>query len=124
MSKIIRTAVAVACVALAQELARQIGLMPQTASIQNLLIAPAYASSEIESRVKAIIALHLGLNERDIKLESGFVADLQADSLDTVEIIMALEEEFGLEIPDDAAVRMTTVEQAVTYVREHLPAAP
>ena len=73
----------------------------------------------IEQRVKKIVAEQLGVNEADIKNESSFVDDLGADSLDTVELVMALEEEFECEIPDDEAEKITTVRQAIDYVSAH-----
>ncbi len=73
--------------------------------------------SDIEQRVKKIVAEQLGVNEADIKNESSFVDDLGADSLDTVELVMALEEEFETEIPDDQAEKITTVQQAIDYIR-------
>ena len=72
--------------------------------------------SDIEQRVKKIVAEQLGVPEADIKIESSFVDDLGADSLDTVELVMALEEEFECDIPDDAAEKITTVQQAIDYV--------
>jgi len=74
----------------------------------------------IEQRVKKIVAEQLGVNEADIKNESSFVDDLGADSLDTVELVMALEEEFECEIPDEEAEKITTVQQAIDYVRNNL----
>jgi|UniRef100_E6QRZ0 acyl carrier protein len=73
----------------------------------------------IEQRVKKIVAEQLGANEADIKLESSFAGDLGADSLDTVELVMALEEEFECEIPDEEAEKITTVQQAIDYVNSH-----
>ena len=73
----------------------------------------------IEQRVKKIVAEQLGVSEADIKNESSFVDDLGADSLDTVELVMALEEEFECEIPDDEAEKITTVQQAIDYVTAH-----
>ena len=70
----------------------------------------------IEQRVRKIVAEQLGVNESDIKSESSFVDDLGADSLDTVELVMALEEEFECEIPDEEAEKITTVQQAIDYV--------
>ncbi|NCS66371.1 MAG: acyl carrier protein [Hydrogenophilales bacterium CG03_land_8_20_14_0_80_62_28] len=75
--------------------------------------------SDIEQRVKKIVAEQLGANEADVKLESSFVNDLGADSLDTVELVMALEEEFECEIPDEEAEKITTVQQAIDYVNAH-----
>lgn len=75
--------------------------------------------SDIEPRVKKIVAEQLGANEADVKLESSFVDDLGADSLDTVELVMALEEEFECEIPDEDAEKITNVQQAVDYINAH-----
>jgi acyl carrier protein len=72
-----------------------------------------------ELRVKKIVAEQLGVNEAEVKNESSFVNDLGADSLDTVELVMALEEEFGVEIPDEAAEKITTVQEALDYVNAH-----
>ena len=74
----------------------------------------------IEQRVKKIVAEQLGVNESEIKIESSFVDDLGADSLDTVELVLALEEEFECEIPDEEAEKITTVQQAIDYVNAHL----
>ena len=76
--------------------------------------------SDIEQRVKKIVAEQLGVNEAEIKNESSFVDDLGADSLDTVELVMALEDEFETEIPDEEAEKITTVQQAIDYVTTHL----
>jgi len=76
--------------------------------------------SDIEQRVKKIVTEQLGANEADVKNESSFVDDLGADSLDTVELVMALEEEFDCEIPDEEAEKITTVQQAIDYVNAHL----
>lgn len=73
----------------------------------------------IEARVKKIVAEQLGVNEAEVKNESSFVDDLGADSLDTVELVMALEEEFECEIPDEDAEKITTVQQAIDYVLAH-----
>lgn len=74
----------------------------------------------IVQRVRKIVAEQLGANEAEIKNESSFVDDLGADSLDTVELVMALEEEFECEIPDEEAEKITTVQQAIDYVSAHL----
>jgi len=74
----------------------------------------------VEQRVKKIVAEQLGVNEAEIKNESSFVDDLGADSLDTVELVMALEEEFETEIPDEDAEKITTVQQAIDYVGSHV----
>ncbi len=73
----------------------------------------------IEQRVKKIVAEQLGVNESEVKIESSFVNDLGADSLDTVELVMALEEEFECDIPDEDAEKITTVQQAIDYVLAH-----
>jgi acyl carrier protein len=75
--------------------------------------------STIEERVKKIVVEQLGVKEEDVTGEASFVDDLGADSLDTVELVMALEEEFGCEIPDEDAEKITTVQQAVDYVTAH-----
>jgi acyl carrier protein len=77
----------------------------------------------IEQRVKKIVAEQLGVNEAEVKSSSSFVDDLGADSLDTVELVMALEEEFECEIPDEQAEKITTVQLAVDYVNAHLKKA-
>ena len=76
--------------------------------------------SDIEQRVKKIVAEQLGTKEADVKKTSSFVDDLGADSLDTVELVMALEEEFDCEIPDEEAEKITTVQQAVDYINKNL----
>lgn len=75
--------------------------------------------SNIEARVKKIIIEQLGVKEEQVTNESSFVEDLGADSLDTVELVMALEEEFELEIPDEDAEKITTVQQAIDYIMSH-----
>ena len=70
----------------------------------------------IEQRVKKIVAEQLGVNEAEIKNASSFLDDLGADSLDMVELVMALEDEFETEIPDEEAVKITTVQPAVDYI--------
>ncbi len=75
--------------------------------------------SNIEERVKKIVVEQLGVKEEDVKPEASFVDDLGADSLDTVELVMALEEEFECEIPDEEAEKISTVQQAIDYVKSH-----
>lgn len=75
--------------------------------------------SSIEERVRKIVSEQLGVKEEDVKNNASFVDDLGADSLDTVELVMALEEEFETEIPDEDAEKITTVQQAVDYINAH-----
>ena len=76
----------------------------------------------VEAKVKSIIAEQLGVGEDEIKAESAFIEDLGADSLDIVELVMALEEEFGIDIPDEDADKMKTVGDAMKYLQEHASA--
>jgi acyl carrier protein len=73
-----------------------------------------------DERVKKIITEQLGVDEEDVTPEANFVEDLGADSLDTVELVMAFEEEFGIEIPDEDAEKIMTVQQAFDYINEKL----
>jgi acyl carrier protein len=75
--------------------------------------------SNIDERVKKIVIEQLGVKEDEVSNSSSFVDDLGADSLDTVELVMALEEEFECEIPDEEAEKITTVQQAIDYVNAH-----
>ncbi|MCT4635644.1 MAG: acyl carrier protein [Rickettsiales bacterium] len=75
--------------------------------------------SDIEDKVKKIVASHLGAEEDKITLESSFVDDLGADSLDQVELVMAFEEEFNIEIPDEAAEKIAKVSDAVNFVKDN-----
>lgn len=75
--------------------------------------------SEIESKVKAIIVDKLGVDEAEVVATASFTNDLGADSLDTVELVMAFEEEFGCEIPDEEAEKILTVQDAVNYIDSH-----
>ena len=76
--------------------------------------------SNIDERVKSVVVKQLGVKEEDVKNESKFIDDLGADSLDTVELVMGLEEEFDTEIPDEVAEKITTVQQAIDYVNKNL----
>jgi len=75
--------------------------------------------AELETKVKAIIAEQLGVEESEVTDNASFVDDLGADSLDTVELVMALEEEFGIEIPDEDAEKIASVNDAISYIKEH-----
>jgi len=75
--------------------------------------------STVEERVKKIVAEQLGVKEEEVTNDASFVDDLGADSLDTVELVMALEEEFETEIPDEDAEKITTVQQAIDYIVQH-----
>jgi acyl carrier protein len=76
-------------------------------------------SDTIAERVKKIVVEHLGVDEAKVSESASFIDDLGADSLDTVELVMAFEEEFGVEIPDDAAEKILTVKDAIDYLTEH-----
>ena len=78
------------------------------------------SNDSIEERVKKIIIEQLGVKPEEVTNEASFVEDLGADSLDTVELVMALEEEFECEIPDEDAEKITTVQQAIDYIKAHL----
>ena len=80
-------------------------------------------STSTEERVKKIVVEQLGVKEEEAKSEASFVDDLGADSLDTVELVMALEEEFNTEIPDEEAEKLTTIKEAVDYIEAHLQEA-
>ena len=76
--------------------------------------------SSVDERVKKIVIEQLGVKEEEVTHEASFVDDLGADSLDTVELVMALEEEFKTEIPDEEAEKITTVQQAIDYIKKNL----
>lgn len=76
--------------------------------------------STVEERVKQVVITQLEVKEEDITPESSFTGDFGADSLDTVELVMALEEEFGTEIPDEDAEKITTIQEAVDYINNNL----
>ena len=76
--------------------------------------------AEIENKVKKIVAEQMGVSEEEITRETSFVNDLNADSLDTVELVMEFEEEFELNIPDEEAEKIQTVGMAIDYIKEHL----
>ncbi len=79
----------------------------------------AATRQEVLERVKEVLTEQLGVDEGEITEEASFQEDLEADSLDLVELIMELEEQFGMEIPDEEAEKITTVEEAVDYVTDH-----
>ena len=79
-----------------------------------------FTMSSVEDRVKQIVVEQLSVKEEEVGSESSFVDDLGADSLDTVELVMALEEEFSCEIPDEEAENITTVQQAVDYIKANM----
>ena len=74
-------------------------------------------SEDVSSKVKKIVADHLGIDEAKVNEDSSFIDDLGADSLDTVELVMAFEEKFGIEIPDDAAETIQTVQNAIDFIQ-------
>ena len=75
--------------------------------------------ASVEEKVKHIIVEQLGIDEDEVKAEASFVDDLGADSLDVVELVMALEEEFGMEISDEDAEKLSTVKSAIEYIQSH-----
>jgi acyl carrier protein len=77
-------------------------------------------SEDLEKNVKKLIADQLNISEDEIQDDSSFMEDLGADSLDTVELVMALEEEFGIEIPDEEAEKIKTVGNAISYIKDHV----
>jgi acyl carrier protein len=79
--------------------------------------------AEIETKVRKIVAEQMGMSEDEISRETSFVNDLNADSLDTVELVMEFEEEFELSIPDEEAEKIQTVGQAIDYIKAHLDSA-
>jgi acyl carrier protein len=92
---------------------RPAGMRASLAQIEETLM------SDISERVKKIVVEHLGVDADKVTDEASFIDDLGADSLDTVELVMAFEEEFGVEIPDDAAEKILTVKDAIEYVKSH-----
>jgi acyl carrier protein len=78
-------------------------------------------ASSVEDKVKQIIVEQLGVDESEVTPTASFIDDLGADSLDTVELVMALEEGFGMEIPDEDAEKITTVKDAINYIETHSP---
>ena len=75
--------------------------------------------SEVADKVKKIVVEHLGVEETKVTEAASFIDDLGADSLDTVELVMAFEEAFGVEIPDDAAEKITTIKDAIDFIEKH-----
>ena len=75
--------------------------------------------SDIGDRVKKIVVEHLGVDAEKVTDNASFIDDLGADSLDTVELVMAFEEEFGCEIPDEAAEKILTIQDAINYIEQH-----
>jgi len=88
-------------------------------TLKNYLKRKKENNMSIEDRVAKIVVEQLGVKEEEVKSESSFVDDLGADSLDTVELVMALEEEFDTEIPDEEAEKITTVQSAIDYIKAH-----
>ena len=78
-------------------------------------------ASSVEDKVKQIIVEQLGVDESEVTPTASFIDDLGADSLDTVELVMELEEGFGMEIPDEDAEKITTVKDAINYIEAHSP---
>jgi acyl carrier protein len=105
------------------DIPRALGWLPPGISPgQHTVLLEAWttmATNTIEAKVKAIIADQLGVGEDEIKRESAFIEDLGADSLDIVELVMAMEEEFEVEIPDEQAENIKTVGDAIAYIENH-----
>jgi acyl carrier protein len=99
--------------------ARRVPLPEHAGAAQKFLLGRFGNMSTIEERVKKIVIEQLGVKEDEVTANASFVDDLGADSLDTVELVMALEEEFETEIPDEEAEKITTVQQAVDYIKAH-----
>jgi acyl carrier protein len=91
----------------------------RTAKIKRVNFAEERVMSDVAERVKKIVVEHLGVDEAKVTDNASFIDDLGADSLDTVELVMAFEEEFGCEIPDDAAEKIVTVKDAVQFIEAH-----
>jgi len=91
----------------------------RAALLQRTFERENFNMSSVEERVKKLICEQLGVKEEEVKDEASFVEDLGADSLDTVELVMALEEEFETEIPDEEAEKITTVKEAIDYILAH-----
>jgi acyl carrier protein len=94
-------------------------LSPRGKYVERVNVIGNQNMSDIVERVKKVIVDQLGVKESDVTPEASFIEDLGADSLDTVELVMALEEEFGTEIPDEDAEKITTVQKAVDYIQAH-----
>lgn len=80
-------------------------------------------TDDIAARVKKIVVEHLGVDEAKATTDASFIDDLGADSLDTVELVMAFEEEFNCEIPDEAAEKILTIQDAINYIQQHAASA-
>ncbi len=93
--------------------------MSMQPSITRLESKDTKQMSDIAERVTKIVVEHLGVEESKVTENASFIDDLGADSLDTVELVMAFEEEFGCEIPDDVAEKILTVKDAIAFIEEH-----
>jgi acyl carrier protein len=91
---------------------------PPPVRTRSIYLKDSRVMSTVEQQVKAIVAEQLGVKQEQVTNDASFVDDLGADSLDTVELVMALEEEFEIEIPDEDAEKITTVHQAIDYINE------
>jgi acyl carrier protein len=92
---------------------------PRNSQSQRVYPSRYEPMSDVAERVKKIVVEHLGVDESKVIDNASFIDDLGADSLDTVELVMAFEEEFGCEIPDDAAEKIVTVKDAVNFIEAH-----
>ena len=98
----------------------KIGFSVLHESLENIVNLEDNLMSNIEERVKAIVVEQLNVSADEVTPEAGFIDDLGADSLDIVELVMALEEEYDVEISDDAAEKIRTVGDAITYIKQHV----
>jgi acyl carrier protein len=87
-------------------------------TLESTILGDISMSTDVANRVKKIVVEHLGVDEEKVTENAKFIDDLGADSLDTVELVMAFEEEFGCEIPDEAAEKIVTVKDAVDYISQ------
>ncbi len=100
-------------------LARVITALPAASFFRHQTVGKGQTPmSEIADKVKKIVVEHLGVEESKVTPEASFIDDLGADSLDTVELVMAFEEAFGVEIPEDAAEKISTVKDAIDYIEK------
>lgn len=91
-----------------------------TKTLSGIVVNEGQKMTDVSERVKKIVVEHLGVDEGKVTESASFIDDLGADSLDTVELVMAFEEEFGCEIPDEAAEKIVTVKDAIQFIEQHV----